>query len=375
MRLPKPLTVLVLAMAAVALHPSPAFAVPLAGRVVMGTAGAPFPGGLRLTVVEISAAGDLQQPVFVPIAEDGSYSFEGGPALEYLIGTIYREVTYSMVAEPGDLPARELKIHETTRDVSVVKISSDSMTVVPREDRPDELEILELTTYLNSSDRTYIGEEGEGQPVVRLAVPEGVVELTPMDEANSAGLAVGPRGLGSIVPLKPGEAQIPYLYRAKVPRSGWQLRREVLYPTEHVDLLVNTDLTLDAAPGFTFAEEVTLADRRYRRYRMESTTPGEVVAADIGFNSAGGSGSGVWVGFGTIVALVAAALGAATLRRRKRRLLAPGPGRAGAGRAELIEEVARLDERFDAGGVERLEYDRRRSELISALKSLSGPEE
>lgn len=354
------------------MSPSAAFAATISGTAVMGTAGAPFPPGLRMTIVRIDKTGGMApKPEFVPIAPDGSFSFEGDPTLSYLIGTIYQEVTYSTVVGPGELPAKQLKIFETTRDVSAVKITSDSITAILNKREPDQFEVLQLMNFANSSDRTYVGEGGEDKTVLKLPVPEAVTDLIPGDPSNPAGLAVTPTGLASTLPLQPGKASIAYLYKVKVRRSGWQLRREVMYPTERVDLLIAQGLELKAAPGFKFAENKTLSNQRYARYRMDTVSPGAVVGADIVFPAS--APNGIWYGFGGIAAALAA-IGALAAVVRRKKVTAPGrPARAKAPaekvtREELIVQVARLDESFDAGEVDQSGYDARRARLMDQLK-------
>jgi hypothetical protein len=285
-------------------------------------------------------------------------------------------VTYSMVAEPGELPAKELEIFETTTEASAVEVASDTLTVVPaRAGDSDLLEILQLLRFRNRTDRTFTGETTGG--VLKLPVPEGAFDLAPASESNTNGLTMTAQGLMTTVPLQPGEVSFPFLYRVRVPRSGWQLRREVFYPTDHVDLLVGEGLRVDAAPGFELQEKADIGDRRYDRYRSEGLLPGAVVSSDIGFVASRGD-SGAWYGAGAILAGVAAALVAGILLVRRRRGAAkdvaapapltdalPSPGRS---RQELIDQVALLDESFDAGGLDRTEYEWRRSRLIAQLK-------
>lgn len=364
--------VAVFALALGLMSSSAAFAATISGAAVMGTAGAPFPQSLRMTIVRIDKTGEMApKPEFVPIAPDGSFSFEGDPALSYLIGTIYQEVTYSTVVAPGELPAKQLKIFETTRDVSAVKITSDSMTVILNKRDPDQFEVLQLLNFENSSDRTYIGEGGEDKTVLKLPVPEAVTDLIPGDPGNPAGLAVTPTGLASTAPLQPGKASIPYLYKVKVRRSGWQLRREVMYPTERVDLLIAEGLALKGAPGFKFAENKTLSDQPYARYRMDTASPGAMVGADIVF-PASSTSDGIWYGFGGIAAALAT-IGAlaAVVRRKVRAPERPVRAKTPADevtREELIVQVARLDESFDAGEVDQHGYDARRARLMDQLK-------
>lgn len=362
------------------LPPTPALAATFRGEVVMGTAGAALPAGLRVTVVEIAASGDMGSPQHLPVQPDGSYTFEGDPSLEYLIGTIHGGVTYSLVAEPGELPDRDLRIYEATSDVSAVEIASDTLTIVPS-DGSDVLEVLQLLRFRNPTDRTYIGEAPQ-EGVLKLPVPESVFDLAPATEENNAGLTTTPQGLMTNLPLQPGEMTVPYLYKVRVPRSGWQLRREVFYPTDHSDLLIGEGLRLNAGPGYEFAEQADLGGARYDRYRSEGLLPGAVIAADVGFVASTGD-SGLWAGAVAILVLVtlAALAGAVAVRRRRRaragaegaRTPAAGmtPAQPGPSRQELIDQVALLDESFDAGGLERSEYETQRSKLLADLRAAS----
>jgi hypothetical protein len=381
--------VLLLAFAILALPRAALGATP--GRVVMGTAGASLPEGLRVTVLQNDDEGVPQgQPVFAPVAADGTFSLEADPAKSHLVGLFYGGVAYSRVVEAGRADPVELKIYETTDDVSVVKITSDSMTVLQNteEGQGNVLEVLQLLRYQNDSDRAFIGSESDqpapepspsGSPapqqrqVLKLPVPESAYDLAPADAANGAGLATSGEGrLVTTSAFPPGEASVAYLFKVKVPRTGWQLRREVYHPTEHADLLVGKRLVLTAAPGFEFQESKTLGGESYNRYRSGELNPGSVIEADIGFPEEGTDG--VWIGFAAGVAVLALLLGLANLRMRRRRAAkaaakpaAPAPAESPPTREALIEQVAELDERFESGAIEKAEYESQRAALLARL--------
>ena len=370
------------------------------GRVVMGTSGAALPDGLRVTVLRNNDQGIPEgQPSFAPVGPDGTFSFEADPARGHLVGLFFSNVAYSEVLEPGRTEPVEIKIYETTTDASVVRVTSDSMTVLQStaEGQGNVLEVLQLLRFRNDSDRTFIGSESDqtapepapspgGPPepperqVLKLPVPESAYDLAPADAANGAGLATSGEGrLVTTSALAPGETSVAYLFKVKVPRTGWQLRRETYFPTDHADLLVGKRLNLTAAPGFEFQESKTLGGESYNRYRSGELNPGSVIEADIGFPEEGVDG--VWIGFGAGVAVLAALLVAATLRMRRRRAAkeqaksaasppAPEPATAGEPtRQELIDRVAALDEKFEAGGLGAPEYESQRKSLLAKLSS------
>lgn len=366
----------------------PSFAATASGRVVMGTAGVPLPGDLRVTVLQTDENGEPQgNPSFAPVAPDGSFSFEADPARGYLIGLFHRGVTYSRLLEPGETAAVDLTIFETTSDPSVVRIASDSMTVLQStaEGQSDVLEVLQLLRFTNESDRAYTGSDPapaedpeqtqQAREVLKLPLPESAYDLAPADAANGAGLATAQGRLVATTAVVPGETSVAYLYKVKVPRSGWQLRREVYHPTDHVDLLIGKSLELGAAPGFRFQEDKELGDIEYARWRSGELNPGAVIQADVGFPAA--STNGVWFGFATLVAVLGALFFAGSIglrRRRAARALASGqsePAPEEPSRNELIEQVAALDLDFEAGSVGQEEYDSKRSSLLDKLNRLS----
>lgn len=372
--------------------PSPAMAATAGGTVVMGTAGAALPGGLRVTVLENDDEGVPQgQPSFSPVAADGTFSFEADPAKSHLVGLFYKDVAYSRSLKPGETSGIELKIFETTTDPGVVKVASDSMTVLQStvEGQGNVMEVLQLLRFRNDSDRTFVGSDSEQAPdpqaslpaqpparqILKLPIPESAYDLAPADAANGAGLATSGEGrLVTTSPLTPGETSVAYLFKVKVPRTGWQLRRETYNPTDHADLLVGKSLTLTAAPGFELAESKTLGGESYNRYRSGALNPGSVIQADIGF-PANGSIDGVWIGFGAATAVLAGLLVAASIRIRRRRAAGGQPKEpaeeqsASPTRQELIDQVAELDEQFDAGKLDQDAYDARRSHLLARLSS------
>jgi hypothetical protein len=375
--------------------PSPAHAVAVSGRVVMGTAGVALPDGLRITVLSNNDEGVPEgQPVFVPVGDGGAFTFEADPARGHLVGLFYKDVAYSRVLEPGSVEPVELTIYETTTDSSVVSVTSDSMTVLQstEEGQGNVLEVLQLLRYRNDSDRAFIGSDsdqaaapepspGEEQPaqqrqILKLPVPESAYDLAPADAANNAGLATS--GAGRLVTtsaLTPGENSVAYLFKVQVPRTGWQLRREVYHPTEHADLLIGTRLNLTAAPGFDFQEAKTLGGESYNRYRSGALNPGSVIEADIGFPDE--AVDGIWVGFGIGVAVLGGLLAFAFVRMRRRRAAkvaakaaeSAEPAAGDPTRDELIEQVAELDERFESGGLEKAEYESQRASLLARIGS------
>ena len=364
------LRLLVLAGAWAALLPAlPAKAAEtISGKVIMGTAGSSLPTDLEVSVVELSSSGGQAMKKVAP-SPDGVFSFEADPANRYLVGTIYQEVTYSTPVEPGAEGGLELRIFETTHDPAVITVASDTTTVL--KGRDDIFEILQLLLVRNTSDRTFSGTTGAGDSaVLTVPVPEGAFDVSPADETNPLGISFSGRGVAVTSPMLPGETSIPYVFKVRVPRTGWQLRREVTYPTQRADLLLGEGLELNGAPGFEFDEQVTLEGRTYRRYRSEQLMPGSVIGADLGFPTA--SLRSLWWGLATgLAGLAALFFGFSVMRRRR-----PPKASAAGGKEErdaLIEQIAQLDDRFEEGLVAENDYRSTRNQMLARLSVLPRP--
>jgi hypothetical protein len=337
----------------------------ISGKVIMGTPGGSLPTDLEVSVVELSSSGGQVIKKVVP-TPDGAFSFEADPANRYLVGALYRGVTYSTPVEREAAGGLELRIFETTHDPAVITVASDTTTIL--KGRDDIFEVLQLLLVRNTSDRTFAGTtEAQNSSVLTVPVPEGAFDVSPADESNPLGISFSGRGVAVSSPILPGETSIPYVFKVRVPRTGWQLRREVIYPTQRADLLVGEGLELKGAPGFDFDEQVTLEGRTYRRYRSGQLIPGSVIGADLGFPTA--SLRSLWWGLATGLAVLAALFFGFSVMRRRRPSRAPAAG-GEEERNTLIEEIARLDDRFEEGLLAENDYRSTRNQMLARLSVL-----
>lgn len=339
------------------------------GHVSNGTEGAPAPAGLVVTAV-LTRDGEERGRWQATTGPDGAYRMELvviSAALlsgRLVVGTDYLGVTYSLVVDLSEAKTdieAGLTVFETTQDDAGISVASDTLTIV--RGREDTLEVLQVQRVRNAGDRTYVGH-AEGV-VLRLPFPPGAFDLSPGDGLVSRDLGPVGEGFTTNDPVLPGETTISYLYKVRVPRTGWALRRAVFYPTERIDLLLGSGLSL-RAPAFAFQEEVKLGGRRYRRYRAGPLVPAAAVEAGILFAAAPSRGLPWGIAAGVGAALVLTLL--PRLRRGRRPLPAPIPS----DRERLIDEIAALDDAFAAGSVPEPEYRRARGLMKSRLAERSG---
>ena len=341
----------------------------ISGRITTGTAGASLPVDLSITVVGLVETNEVFRLQVTPSAQ-GNWSAENFPesALRFFVAVVYKGVTYSRVLEQTGLehPTIDLIIYEpTTNDDSVVSVLSDTITLLQGKEA-GTIEVLQLLRVTNTSDRTFVGSASGTGPVaiVRVPVAQGGFDVLPTDEMNREGIAKTQEGIATTAPLLPGESTISYVYRVRASRTGWQLRREVFYPTAKTDILIGPALELRAGPGFSFAESKELGGKTYRRYRGKKLLPGAVLGVDIGY--ADTAGSGLWLGLvGIVAALIAVVIAAGVIRRRRR--MNEVTEDKTATRASAVEQIALLDIEHEAGTISDEDYRGRRENMKSQI--------
>jgi hypothetical protein len=344
----------------------------IVGKVINGTAGSTMAAGLEITIAELDSSGKDLSRAKANTAADGSFSvsMDTVTGSHFVIATTYKGVTYSTVADQGDGSSItvQLSVYETTDDDGVVKVDSDTITVV--KGRKDDLEILQLIKITNDSDRTYVGTIVNDAPrVLDLPVAVGATNLAPGEGVTPNRITTYEDGISSGDPLQPGQTTISFVYKVRVPRTGWAMSRTIAYPTSHIDLLVGPGLDL-SAPGFTFQESKLLGGSRYKRFRIGRSEPGSIIDGTITDDAGSSKGLmfGLAAGLSAIVAITLGTLG----MKKKRPSQQPTSGRASVTtREDLVKQIALLDESFEAGELADSAYQETRTELKKRLMELT----
>lgn len=354
----------------------------LVGNILNGTHGAglpPGPSALVATAVQLNESGAEADRRSSEAAADGSFRLEGFDAergKRFVVGTDYLGVTYSQLVEfkEGESELRaDLKIHEQTDDETVLRVLRDILTIVEGDE--GTFEIIQLMRVENNSDRTFVGRvpprESQNAAVLTFPVPQGSFDVTPLEGLTSERMAPAPQGFTAGDPVLPGETKYSYLYKVRVPRGGWDLQRAVIYGTARSDILVGEGLEV-VSDEFEFEERTKVGGKFYRRYQGGAWEAGATWPASI--RREGGSQPGIWIGAGLGLAVLGAA-GAGSIFARRRKQVASGARgetrRSPRERERLVEEIAKLDVRFENGDIEKGEYERKRQTLKRKLADIT----
>lgn len=224
-----------------------------------------------------------------------------------------------------------------------------------REDGGNGWSVSDLFELRNDFQATVIASEAGA--AWSYALPPGAVDFEVGQSDLSPGAASFSGGrLHVSAAIPPGESV--YLVRYRIPAGEFTIPLEGV--TESVELLIREPAGDLSVTGLMSTEPVTLEGVTYRRFAGREVAPSVVTV---------GSGSRLLPGnrialVAVMLALALALVGAVLAFRSPARTVA---GTAG-GRRHALVEVARLDERWQAGAIEAEEYDRRRRELLRELE-------
>ena len=347
------------------------------GRVLSGETGRPV-AGVALTLTSGTESGDSEVVARTKSDRDGRYRFEGlatGDDRFYALDARFQDGLFP--GRPLSLPSdttREpviesvLRVWPTTTEPGVIAVRRDDMFVVSGE---DGVGVIESVTILNTSTEAYIGrgaemlgDEASGASFA-FSMPNGSSDFNILDATMDIPeiVQVEP-GLAMTVAIPPGEHKVTYTYRVPHDAGSSDLSRTALYPTLELSVYA-ADPLIVRSNRLVKGDPVTLEGKTYTRWSAdEALDAGDPLQA-----IAIAQGTVPLVPLAIGVGLVIVALGGIywVIAGRKR----SGPT-GSVSRDDLIERVARLDVRFEAGEIDEVRWTSERDDLVGRLRQLDG---
>ena len=188
------------------------------GTVVNGTAEGGSVDGIPVTLRILRGESELE-PMSASTDAEGRFRFERletSPDLRYVAAAGYAGVQYnSSLLDLSAGPARvEVTVFETTTSAEDVSIRRASLALTRADSSIGLLGVLEIVTFVNADDRTYVGDlftNAQEGGVLRFPLPQQALDVA-LDVALGHGF--GPDsvipilgGMLSRTPLAPGEQE------------------------------------------------------------------------------------------------------------------------------------------------------------------------
>jgi mono/diheme cytochrome c family protein len=360
----------------------------IGGQISNGTDGGRVPTGIEVTLYGF----DGQQPSLTETtqaSDSGEYLFEGveiQPDRVFVTAVEYQGATYGsevvQIADEFELDL-PITIYDTTSDVSQLQV--DRLHLIF--DMPNEgiLQVTELWILSNLGDRTVATELGEG--IFEVQLPEGAANLgfesgtsssrfQPSDETDS---------FIDRLPIRPGMGshEIIFSFNLAIDRS-LDFTQSMMYPVEAVVLL--------APQGVVELEGEMIQDLGLRQmsgtalnnYSAGPISSDDVLKLTVKREKTSPSSSGErnnTLGIVLGISLLVLALGATGYwldRRNQQRRVGPVKSPMGLepsadpvdgrpDRESLLQEIANLDDAYEAGKIEEERYRQKRNDLKDQL--------
>lgn len=346
------------------------------GRVTNATGGAGVPAEIEVQLhgLQLGPSGDIVEFMAATAVtdEEGSFRFEDLPFdLEnsaYVVNVIYDGVEFANGAaiDPQD-PALDLPvtIFEATTDPDVIAV--DAMHVIVRE-HPDALLVMQFYVFSNASDRVFVTE----QPVSGGRRGSVAVQLPPdarnvlFEEGQLGGrfIEMGDRIVDTDVMLPGSQSQAIFVTYFLDFDGSQEITLPLIYQTRSVNVLVEEGAQVRSEQLSPAGSQV-FDGQAYDQYVGQDFAAGDSVTFRL--RSGGPGRRSIALGIG--VALAVLVTGGAVywlVRGRGAGEYLPVAGLSSAGEA-LVRQMAELDETFQAGRINRFEYEAERAELKAKL--------
>ncbi|HJX13865.1 MAG TPA: hypothetical protein VJ377_10140, partial [Dehalococcoidales bacterium] len=240
--------------------------------------------------------------------------------------------------------------------------------------QPDSLLVREYYLFVNHADRTYLGPGGEtARGTLRFSLPPGAVNLRLTMGLLDGDILLNEDGFMDTRPLPPGSHEVAFSYAVGRDSGRYTLNQPIYYPTNRFDLLIQSEDIQVSSAQLAQDEPLDIAGRTYGHLSGQGLAAGNTLAINISSpSSAGGTGL-YWLV--PLVIVVAAAVFTPLYLVRRRRLRPVPAGGAADRRQQLLNEIAELDDSFEAGQINEEAYHARRDAMKAELRALMQSQE
>lgn len=340
---------------------------------------------------------DAVETFTTQVEDDGSYEFDDLPVQPneaFLAQVVYEDIEFTsgMILLSQEPEAeRDIAVFEQTDDPSVLNIVSRGIVIAEANEEIGVVEILEIISLDNESDRVFVGDEnGE---VLRLAMPENASEIAPQPGFDFGQMYFDeqqPTVLVSTGPVNPGTHNPMISYQIPYEGTSGRLSVGTAMQTDTLRVLVREDTYDISSQLLEPAGAQQVGSDNYVVLATDSPVVGDSFTVEIS-----GLPRENWnlpVEMSTILASLAAGVGlviGAVLiyqvvqRRQAVTASAPATGDGDSNlnemdtdelereRLELASELNRLEADYKRGDIDEDAYNTERAEILEDLRQIS----
>jgi 5-hydroxyisourate hydrolase-like protein (transthyretin family) len=361
----------------VLLFASPAWAAEegvLRGQVVNKTPGGAGVEGLTVTL-NTYVNEQKQTTLEATTDEQGRFEFSGlatGSSYKYQVTLSYQEADYFspfIQFDQGDsVRALEFPVYNATESPQAIRISLNHIIVSLSE---EGLLVTDYSVFTNTGDKTYIGPELEAgkRETLRFSLPQGAGETRLDLGLMECCILPAPGGFIDTMDVKPGDKEVAFTYPVKYSSSSYALTKRVDYPTESFHFLIEERGIEVSSPQLVREEPLTLRGSQYLHFSAQNIGPGTTLSVTLsGLPHPTSLASLKWAALGLMAVALGFTLSYTRGRKGRAATQAPHPSTVA---ERLLQEIAALDDDFEAGKIPEAEYRRTRAQKKARLIDLN----
>lgn len=295
----------------------------------------------------------------------------------YVISVNYKGAAYEtgkLVFYPDeDTKVLKLPVYEPTDSDKDIKINVNHTIL---QFSKDSLSVAEIVLLDNQSNFVYVGRGGEGsRPLtVHFSLPQGAREVTLIEGISPDEAQETQNGFASTAPIVPGVRRYVYAYTLPLKGGRVSLTKTLSYPADTVAVIAPQDSHEIEVTGLAKGEPVKIGNELFSRWVGQGITIGTPIVIEVKTPLRLGEHL-EWFAIGLVLILIVAGVVYSYVKPASNRKQETEQDNGGmspeAERKKLIQEIAMLDDLFEAGKLSRDEYESKRCSLKEKAIELS----
>ncbi|MCZ6539036.1 MAG: hypothetical protein O6922_04335 [Chloroflexi bacterium] len=352
------------------------------GVVVNGTEGGIVPADLEVLLLTVDeAVGQIIEQVSTTVGADGSFSFGNlisSPGVTFRVVANAGKYTPSIdLTGVDDWSNVRLTIYDQTTSLEDISVSSYVMMIPTIDGRFRQAGILTVINVSNGGDRIWIPDLEDpgltGLDLLRFNLPAGFSDLSVESELPAGNILEIDTGFAMTNPVPPGDAAILLSYIITYEGDGFDFTLKLPYGADMVRMLLPDGGGTITGAGLGSIESVVVAESVFNSVEGDNYSAGEEIAVAFSgmpqptplqsFSDFFRGRTYVIVIIWVVGIALLGILGYAMYSSRKSARKSSKPSGEFASRADIVAEIASLDEEFEEGEIDEGEYGDRRDEL------------
>lgn len=345
------------------------------GQIINGTLAAGAPAGLDVVLHSFDAHGTATASsitLTTTTTAEGFFTFEEvvfSASRQFVVAAAYGGATYTsglLAFAPGEgVLDATVQVYESTADPSGLRL--DKVHTFLEFASAEAVTVGQLFAFSNAGSAAF-GAAGEGR--LHFYLPPGATAVSVQDAVEGQNLFATEGGFDLALPVAPGEGTAQVLVSFSLPYAGAvDFAQTMAYPVASANVLI-TDLGVSVSDSSLAPLGVQAAmGMQFQGFEQANLPAGEALkfrlsgAPTLGGEPAAPAAERPW---GLIAAL--GGLGAGLVAAGGWLFFRRGASRPAAGRDELLQALAELDERHEANQVSQAAYERARDRLKQQLR-------